>query len=75
VAQAYRVLEAEGFVDIRQGAGSFVKDIGSARAGRERDAEATRLVRHLLAEAGRRGLTVDQLENAFRRELSGARSR
>jgi len=75
VAQAYRLLETEGFVDIRQGAGTFVKDVGAARLTREREAEATRLVRQLLADAGRRGLTADALAAAFRRETDGARSR
>ena len=75
VAQAYRALEAEGFVDIRQGAGTFVKDIGSTRQAREQEAEATRLVRRMLAEAGRRGLSADLLEAALRRELNGSRSR
>ena len=75
VAQAYRALEAEGFVDIRQGAGTFVKDIGSTRQVREQEAEATRLVRRMLAEAGRRGLSADLLEAALRRELNGSRSR
>jgi GntR family transcriptional regulator len=75
VAQAYRLLEAEGFVDIRQGAGTFVKDIGSTRQVRAREAEATRLVRQLLADAGRRGLTADLLEAALNREIAGSRSR
>jgi GntR family transcriptional regulator len=75
VAQAYRLLEAEGFVDIRQGAGTFVKNIGTTRQTREREAEATRLVRRMLAEAGRRGLSAELLEAAFRREVNGSRSR
>ena len=74
-AQAYRLLETEGFVDIRQGAGTFVKDIGTTRQAREREAEASRLVRQLLADAGRRGLTAELLESAFRREVAGSRSR
>jgi GntR family transcriptional regulator len=75
VAQAYRLLETEGFVDIRQGAGTFVKDVGTPRLTREREAEATRLVRQLLVDAGRRGLSVDLLAAAFRRETDGGRSR
>ena len=75
VVQAYRDLEAEGFVDIRQGAGTFVKDIGTTRQAREREAEASRLVRQLLADAGRRGLSAELLESAFRREVAGSRSR
>lgn len=75
VAQAYRLLETEGFVDIRQGAGTFVKDVGTTRLTREREAEATRLVRQLLADAGRRGLSADLLAAALRRETDGSRSR
>jgi GntR family transcriptional regulator len=75
VAQAYRLLETEGFVDIRQGAGTFVRDIGTTRITREREAEATRLVRQLLGDAGRRGVTADLLAAAFRREVDGSRSR
>jgi len=75
VAQAYRLLESEGFVDIRQGAGTFVRNIGTTRQVREREAEASRLVRQLLAEAAGRGLTADLLEAALRKEMVGTRSR
>lgn len=71
VVQAYRELEAEGFVEMRQGAGTFVREIEPARRQRERDAEARRLVRALLADAGRQGLSVEELRAALRQELEG----
>lgn len=72
VVQAYRELETEGFVEMRQGAGTFVREIEPARRQRERDAEARRLVRALLADAGRQGLSVEELRAALRLELEGA---
>lgn len=72
VVQAYRELEAEGFVEMRQGAGTFVREIEPARRQREREAEARRLVRALLADAGRQGLSVEELRAALRLELEGA---
>ncbi len=72
VVQAYRDLEAEGFVEMRQGAGTFVREIEPARRRRERDAEARRLVRALLAEAGRLGLTGEDIRAALQDELEGA---
>jgi GntR family transcriptional regulator len=71
VVQAYRELEAEGFVEMRQGAGTFVREIEPARRQREREAEARRLVRALLADAGRQGLSVQELRAALRLELEG----
>jgi len=71
VVQAYRELEAEGFVEMRQGAGTFVREIEPARRERERRSEARRLVRALLTEAGRLGLSVPELQAALRLELEG----
>ncbi len=71
VVQAYRELETEGFVEMRQGAGTFVREIEPARRQREREAEARRLVRALLADAGRQGLSVQELRSALRLELEG----
>jgi GntR family transcriptional regulator len=74
VVQAYRELEAEGFVEMRQGAGTFVRDVEPGRRGKQREQEARRLVRAMLAEAGRLGLTGADLRDALTRELeSGTR--
>ncbi|MEO8139038.1 MAG: GntR family transcriptional regulator, partial [Gemmatimonadota bacterium] len=71
VVQAYRELEAEGFVEMRQGAGTFVREVEATRRTRQRDQEARRLVRVMLAEAGRLGLSSEDVRNALGRELEG----
>ena len=71
VVQAYRDLESEGLVATRQGAGTFVLDVPSERLTGDRVAEARRLVRDVLAEAGRLGISVDDLRDAIDHELNG----
>jgi DNA-binding transcriptional regulator YhcF (GntR family) len=73
VVQAYRELEVEGLVEMRQGSGTFVKDITPERRARERSADAGRLVRELLAEAARRGITATELKHALDAELDRSR--
>jgi GntR family transcriptional regulator len=72
VVQAYRELEAEGFVEMRQGAGTFVREVEPARRERERQLEARRLIRGLLGEASRLGITASELRAALEQELDGA---
>ena len=69
VVQAYRDLEAEGFVEMRQGAGTFVREVVPERRASERTRQATSLVRQLVAEAGRLGLTSRELLQAIAQEL------
>ncbi len=69
VVQAYRDLEREGFVEMRQGAGTFVREVQAARRDDERGFEASRLVRSLLAEGARLGLTATDLRTALDREM------
>lgn len=71
VVQAYRELEAEGLVQMRQGAGTYVTDVTPERRAKERAADAKRLVRDLLAEAAKRGITATDLRHAFDAELDG----
>lgn len=73
VVQAYRELEVEGLVEMLQGSGTFVKDISPERRARERSADAGRLVRELLAEAARRGITAAELKHALDAELDRSR--
>lgn len=68
VVQAYRTLEAEGFVEMRQGSGTFVLDIGGNRRDAERHDQARYLVRGLLVEAARRGLSAQDVLRALRLE-------
>ena len=69
VVQAYRELELEGLVTTRQGAGTFVQEVAVERRQKDRQQEARRLVRELLAAAGSLGITVADLQNAIEREL------
>jgi GntR family transcriptional regulator len=71
VVQAYRTLEAEGLVATRQGAGTFVLDVPADRRTTERGAEARRLVRDMVADAGRLGIPVSELRAAVDLELNG----
>ena len=74
VVQAYRGLEEDGFVELRQGAGTFVRSVGTETRSRERVTQARRLARQLLADAGRLGLTRQELREALRQELDGGGS-
>ena len=69
VVQAYRALEAEGFVEMRQGSGTFVLDIGASRRDAERHDQARDLVRDLLADAARLGLSAQDVLRALRLEI------
>jgi len=69
VVQAYRDLEAEGFVEIRHGAGTFVRELATARRARERAREASALVRRLLADARRAGVSLAELQAAIEEEI------
>ena len=71
VVQAYRDLETEGFVDMRQGAGTFVREVAPDRRTRERDREGRRLIRTMLAEARRLGIGAEELRTLLLEELAG----
>jgi len=69
VVQAYRELEVEGLVNTKHGAGTFVQEVAADRRNRDREIEARRLVRELLAEAGSIGITASELRAAMEHEL------
>ena len=69
VVQAYRELERDGTVEMRQGAGTFVSEVSPDRRRRTKTAEAKRLVRQLLDEAGRTGIDAELLRRALNEEL------
>jgi GntR family transcriptional regulator len=73
VVQAYRDLEQEGIVDMRQGAGTFIADVPSDTRARERTAAARRIVRDMLAEAARLGIGRDDIKRALTNELEDGR--
>ena len=65
VVQAYRQLEVEGFVEMRHGSGTYVRDIGTELRAKSQDSQARDLVRGLIEEAGKRGIRADALRAAF----------
>ncbi len=65
VVQAYRELEAEGFVETRPGAGTFVREVAPERRACERARQASALVLQMLADAGRLGVSVQELQAAI----------
>jgi GntR family transcriptional regulator len=71
VVQAYRELEGDGFVEIRQGAGTFVRELPEKRRDEERSQQALGLARRTLAEAGRLRIPPRDLQQAIARILQG----
>lgn len=69
VTQAYRDLEVQGFVEIRHGAGTFVRELAPGRRARERSQQAVALVRKLLTDARRAGVSLPELHRALEAEL------
>ncbi len=65
VVQAYRLLESDGFAEMRQGAGTFVRLPSSEQRQREREAQARRLMREALAEGARLGISAKELKTAW----------
>ena len=71
VVQAYRDLEREGFVEMRHGAGTFVQHVGGTKRSAERQRQARKLAREVLAEAARVGLSAADLLRALEDESGG----
>ena len=73
VVQAYRELEEEGIVQMRQGAGTFVVDVAPERRARERASAARRIVRDMISSAAALGLNIDELQAALTKEIGTAK--
>ncbi len=73
VVQAYRELERDGFVEMRQGAGTFIQQVESKKRGEARADQASRLVREVLRRAAAQGLEGDEIMAALQRELGRKR--
>ena len=71
VAKAYRELEHEGVIELRQGAGAFVTD----KAPTKKDADKLRAAQATVAIAidkmRTRGVTDEEIRRLFEAELSG----
>jgi GntR family transcriptional regulator len=70
VVQAYRELEQEKLVEMRQGAGTFILEMSTDARARERQATAKRLVRALMEDAARLGIQKDDIKKALNGELN-----
>jgi len=73
VVQAYRALAAEGFVEMRQGSGTYVRSVSPDRRQRAREDQAQRLARGVLAEAARLGIAGEDVARAVQRQLGTER--
>ena len=69
VVQAYRELEQEKLVEMRQGAGTYILEMSTDSRARERTAAAKRLVRALMEEAARLGIQKEDIKKALNGEL------
>ena len=69
VSQAYRELAKEGFLETRHGSGTFVKAISRDRREKEITEKAGELVRGLLEEGARLGISAGELVKAIQEEV------
>ena len=67
VVQAYRALEAEGFVERRHGSGTFVRPVSETNLAAQRESTAEKIVRDMLSQAARLGVSRDELLQAIDR--------
>ncbi|RPI62297.1 MAG: GntR family transcriptional regulator, partial [Lysobacterales bacterium] len=72
VAKAYRELEREGVVELRQGAGAFIaKSAGARKGGSERVRAAQPVVAATVEQLRSRGLSDEEIRRLFEAELAG----
>jgi GntR family transcriptional regulator len=77
VAKAYRELEHEGVIELRQGAGAFVSDKAPARKDADKLRAAQVVIAAALEKLRARGVTHEEIrrlfEAAFARSTEGTR--
>ena len=71
IAKAYRELEHEGVIELRQGAGAFVSDQAPSQQEAERLKAAQVLVAQGIERLRARGLTDEQIRRLVEAELAG----
>jgi len=69
VVQAYRELETSGLVELRQGSGTYVRELSPARRSSEQERVAAGLAQDMLARAAGLGLSGADLLTALRNAL------
>ena len=72
VVQAYRALESDGFVEMKQGAGTYINSVSDGRQDAERELAAQKLVQQMLVDAQRLGLPRDAIIDAIKQEIGEA---
>lgn len=71
VAKAYRELEHEGVVELRQGAGAFVSDQAPTRKDADKLRAAQVIAAAAIEKLRGRGVTDEEIRRLFEAELSG----
>ena len=71
VAKAYRELEHEGVIELRQGAGAFVSDKAPSQQDAERLKAAQALVAQGIERLRARGITDEEIRRLVEAELAG----
>jgi DNA-binding transcriptional regulator YhcF (GntR family) len=71
VAKAYRELEHEGIVELRQGAGAFVSAQQRAKDGATTMRAAQTVVAQAIEKLRARGVTDEEIRRLFEAELAG----
>jgi GntR family transcriptional regulator len=69
VVQAYRDLAIDGFVEIRHGQGTFVQYVPRFQREEERTSQAEKLVRKLIQDAGRLGISAEEIARVLAAEV------
>jgi GntR family transcriptional regulator len=72
VAKAYRELEHEGVIELRQGAGAFVSDKAPTKKDADRLRAAQASVATTIDKLRARGITDEEIRRLFEAELSTA---
>lgn len=71
VAKAYRELEHEGVIELRQGAGAFVSENAPSKKDADRLRAAKAAVAAAIDKLRGRGITDEEIRRLFEAELSG----
>src|SRR5215510_2149561 len=75
VAKAYRELEHEGVIELRQGAGAFVSTNAGAKTLTENIRAGQAMVAEAVAKLRDRGVTEEEIRRLFEAELAGLNKR
>jgi GntR family transcriptional regulator len=75
VAKAYRELEHEGVIELRQGAGAFVSGSAGARKLTDNIRAGQTVVAEAIEKLRARGVTDEEIRRLFEAELAGLNMR